>query len=157
MTTTLTPPSRIHGSAPVSREPASSSPVTKVHAASKLRSLLSMRELPVIAALIALVLLTWVMNPRFLSAQGVRDLFLNATIAMLMAAGQSLIIQSSGALPSPRASCLRLTPDCPSSSSSSRALFWEHCSEHSTDCSSRRRKFPQWSLPWVLSTSSGED
>ena len=96
MTTTLTPPSRIHGSAPVSREPASSSSVTKVHAASKLRSLLSMRELPVIAALIALVLLTWVMNPRFLSAQGVRDLFLNATIAMLMAAGQSLIIQSEG-------------------------------------------------------------
>jgi len=96
MTTTLTPPSRIHGSAPVSRESASSSSVTKVHAASKLRSLLSMRELPVIAALIALVLLTWVMNPRFLSAQGVRDLFLNATIAMLMAAGQSLIIQSEG-------------------------------------------------------------
>ena len=34
-----------------------------------------MRELPVIAALIALVLLTWTINPRFLSAQGVRDLF----------------------------------------------------------------------------------
>ena len=96
MTATLTPPSSIHGSAPVSREPASSSSVTKAHPASKLRSLLSMRELPVIAALIALVLLTWVMNPRFLSAQGVRDLFLNATIAMLMAAGQSLIIQSEG-------------------------------------------------------------
>ena len=69
MTTTLTPPSRIHGSAPVSREPASSSSVTKVHAASKLHSLLSMRELPVIAALIALVVLTWVMKPRFLYAQ----------------------------------------------------------------------------------------
>lgn len=96
MTATLTPPSRIHGSAPVSHQPATPSSATTMHAASKLRSLLSMRELPVIAALIALVLLTWAINPRFLSAQGVRDLFLNATIAMLMAAGQSLIIQSEG-------------------------------------------------------------
>ena len=96
MTATLTPPSRIHGSSPISRQPATPSSATKRHAPSKLRSLLSMRELPVIAALIALVLLTWTINPRFLSAQGVRDLFLNATIAMLMAAGQSLIIQSEG-------------------------------------------------------------
>ena len=96
MTATLTPPSRIHGPAPVSHQPATPSSATTMHAASKLRSLLSMRELPVIAALIALVLLTWAINPRFLSAQGVRDLFLNATIAMLMAAGQSLIIQSEG-------------------------------------------------------------
>ena len=96
MTATLTPPSRIHGSAPVSHQPATPSSATTMHTQSKLRSLLSMRELPVIAALIALVLLTWAINPRFLSAQGVRDLFLNATIAMLMAAGQSLIIQSEG-------------------------------------------------------------
>ena len=164
MTTTLTPPSRIHGSAPVSREPATPSSVTKVHAASKLRSLLSMRELPVIAALIALVLLTWVMNPRFLSAQGVRDLFLNATIAMLMAAGQSLIIQSEGVDLSVGSilGCTAfatgfLFADCLSSSSSSQESFWGHCSEHSMDCSSRRRKSPQWSLPWALSTSSEED
>lgn len=96
MTATLTPPSRIDGPSPISRQPATPSSATTRHAPSKLRSLLSMRELPVIAALIALVLLTWTINPRFLSAQGVRDLFLNATIAMLMAAGQSLIIQSEG-------------------------------------------------------------
>lgn len=96
MTATLTPPSRVHGPSPISRQPATPSSATTRHAPSKLRSLLSMRELPVIAALIALVLLTWTINPRFLSAQGVRDLFLNATIAMLMAAGQSLIIQSEG-------------------------------------------------------------
>ena len=96
MTATLTPPSRVHGPSPISQQPATPSSATTRHAPAKLRSLLSMRELPVIAALIALVLLTWTINPRFLSAQGVRDLFLNATIAMLMAAGQSLIIQSEG-------------------------------------------------------------
>ena len=47
MTATLTPPSRIHGSAPVSREPATPSSATTMHTQSKLRSLLSMRELPV--------------------------------------------------------------------------------------------------------------
>ena len=163
MTTTLnrpvtpvTPPA--HRSAPVS-------PTTRARPASPLRSLLSMRELPVIAALIALVLLTWAINPRFLSPQGVRDLFLNATIAMLMAAGQSLIIQSEGVDLSVGsilgctafATGFLFTPDCPSSSSSSRASFWGHCSERSTERSSRRRKSPRWSSPWAPSTSSEED
>lgn len=54
------------------------------------------RETPVIASLVLLILITWALNPRFLTAQGVKDLLLNATIAMLLAAGQSLIISSEG-------------------------------------------------------------
>ena len=65
-------------------------------ARSALRSLASLREAPVLVALALLVLATWALNPRFLTPQGIKDLFLNATIAMLMAAGQSLIIQSEG-------------------------------------------------------------
>lgn len=61
-----------------------------------LKRFLGAREMPVIISLIALVLITWALNPRFLTAQGVKDLFLNATIAMLLAAGQSLIISSEG-------------------------------------------------------------
>ena len=95
MTATLTPPPSVPKAATTTRDTSPASPAT-APSVSRLRAALSMRELPVIAALIALVLLTWTMNPRFLSSQGVRDLFLNATIAMLMAAGQSLIIQSEG-------------------------------------------------------------
>lgn len=54
--------------------------------------LLGMREMPVTLALSLLVLFTWMANPRFLSPQGTKDLLLNATIMMIMAAGQSLII-----------------------------------------------------------------
>lgn len=96
MTTTLNRPTSAVTTTPPTRDSARVSSMNGAHTATKLRVLLSMRELPVIAALIALVLLTWAVNARFLSSQGVRDLFLNATIAMLMAAGQSLIIQSEG-------------------------------------------------------------
>ena len=167
MTATLTPPSRIHGSAPVSHQPATPSSATTMHTQSKLRSLLSMRELPVIAALIALVLLTWAINPRFLSAQGVRDLFLNATIAMLMAAGQSLIIQSEGVDLSVGSilGCsafatgflFATNPGLPIVVVLSPALSWGRSSERSTGRSSHRRKSPRWSSPWAPSTSSEED
>ena len=60
----------------------------------RLKHIFGIREMPVIVALIALIIITWVINPRFLTSQGVKDLFLNATIAMLMAAGQSLIIST---------------------------------------------------------------
>lgn len=55
-------------------------------------SVLGMREFPVTLALILLVFFTWLSNPLFLSPQGTKDLLLNATIMMIMAAGQSLII-----------------------------------------------------------------
>lgn len=57
-------------------------------------SLFGMREFPVTMALVLLVLGTWLVNPRFLSAQGLKDLLLNATIIMIMAAGQALIIST---------------------------------------------------------------
>lgn len=61
---------------------------------SRLSELVSARETPVIVGLIALVIITSVLNPLFLSPQGLKDLLLNATILMIMATGQSLIIIS---------------------------------------------------------------
>ena len=43
-------------------------------------------------ALVALVATTYAVNPAFLSAQGVKDLLLNATILMILAAGQTLVL-----------------------------------------------------------------
>lgn len=57
-----------------------------------LSSVLHARELPVTIALIALVGLTYAANPLFLSAQGTKDLLLNATIMIILAAGQTLVI-----------------------------------------------------------------
>lgn len=50
------------------------------------------RELSILAALIVLVAATTIANPRFLSAQGVKDIFLNASILALLAVGQSLVV-----------------------------------------------------------------
>lgn len=59
---------------------------------SPIRRFLTSRELPVAAALVALVVVTSVVNPLFLSPQGVKDLLLNATIVIILAIGQSLVI-----------------------------------------------------------------
>ena len=53
---------------------------------------LKLRELPVTVALIVLVLITYAANPLFLGAQGVKDLLLNATIMIILAVGQALVI-----------------------------------------------------------------
>lgn len=50
------------------------------------------RELPVIVALVALVAYTSFNNPAFLSPQGTKDLMLNATIMIILAAGQAMVI-----------------------------------------------------------------
>ncbi|MGY2746819.1 ABC transporter permease [Arthrobacter sp. UYCu723] len=55
-------------------------------------SVLRLRELPVLIALALLVLVTYLINPLFLTPQGVKDLLLNATIIMILAAGQTLLI-----------------------------------------------------------------
>ncbi|MET0862316.1 ABC transporter permease [Leifsonia flava] len=55
-------------------------------------SVMHLRELPVILALVALVLVTWAINPLFLSPQGVKDMLLNATIVMILAVGQAIVI-----------------------------------------------------------------
>ena len=57
-----------------------------------LAAVLRMRELPVLIALALLVLVTYLINPLFLTAQGVKDLLLNATIIMILAVGQTLLI-----------------------------------------------------------------
>ncbi|WP_022886746.1 ABC transporter permease [Glaciibacter superstes] len=59
---------------------------------SALGSLIRLREVPVTVALIALVLITYAANPLFLGAQGVKDLLLNATIMIILAVGQTLVI-----------------------------------------------------------------
>ncbi|WP_394248942.1 ABC transporter permease [Arthrobacter pityocampae] len=59
---------------------------------SVIASLLTLRELPVIVALLVLVAVTAALNPLFLSEQGVKDLLLNATILMILAVGQTLVI-----------------------------------------------------------------
>ncbi|MDO4259443.1 MAG: ABC transporter permease [Actinomycetaceae bacterium] len=74
------------------QSPSASSAVNVV--ASRARAVLGLREMPVIFALLLLVTVTAILNPRFLGAQGVKDLLLNATIVMMMAAGQSLIIST---------------------------------------------------------------
>ena len=51
--------------------------------------MLRLREFPVALALVVLVLVTYLVNPLFLSPQGVKDLLLNATIMMILAAGQT--------------------------------------------------------------------
>jgi len=50
------------------------------------------RELSIAAALILLVVITTIANPQFLSAQGVEDIFLNASILVLLAVGQTMVV-----------------------------------------------------------------
>ncbi|WP_436778124.1 ABC transporter permease [Yinghuangia sp. YIM S09857] len=50
------------------------------------------RELTLLVALVALVVGTQLSNSRFLSEQGVKDLFLNASILVLLAVGQSVVV-----------------------------------------------------------------
>jgi len=50
------------------------------------------RELSILAALVLLVIGTQLANSRFLSDQGVKDIFLNASILALLAVGQSLVV-----------------------------------------------------------------
>jgi rhamnose transport system permease protein len=50
------------------------------------------RELSTAGALVVLVVVTAAVNPRFLSGQGVKDIFLNAAILSVLAVGQSLVV-----------------------------------------------------------------
>ena len=57
-----------------------------------LRSRIPTREVSVFAALALLVVATTIVNPRFLDPQGVEDLLLNATIFVVLAVGQALVV-----------------------------------------------------------------
>lgn len=59
-----------------------------------MKRLVTAREFPVTAALVALVAFTYANNQLFLSRQGVKDLLLNATIVILLAVGQSIVVIS---------------------------------------------------------------
>ncbi len=74
--------------------PETAATASVVSRGSGIKRLFGMREFPVTLALVLLVLFTWLSNPRFLSAQGLKDLLLNATIMMILAAGQALIIST---------------------------------------------------------------
>ncbi len=50
------------------------------------------RELGVLLAVVVLIVTTWMHNPGFLSPQGVRDLFLGATVLSVLAVGQALVL-----------------------------------------------------------------
>ncbi|MFC6085326.1 ABC transporter permease [Sphaerisporangium aureirubrum] len=50
------------------------------------------RELSLVAALAVLVAVTTAASPNFLSAQGVKDIFLNTSILALLAVGQSVVV-----------------------------------------------------------------
>jgi rhamnose transport system permease protein len=50
------------------------------------------REFSVFAALALLVIVTDIVNPRFLEPQGVKDLLLNSTIFIVMAVGEAVVI-----------------------------------------------------------------
>ncbi|WP_028646980.1 ABC transporter permease [Nocardiopsis sp. CNT312] len=56
------------------------------------RRLPQFRELGVLLAVVALIAATWLHNPGFLSTQGVRDLFLGATVLSVLAVGQALVL-----------------------------------------------------------------
>ncbi|MDR5700545.1 ABC transporter permease [Agromyces aerolatus] len=71
------------------RPAAASGPRTRT---SPLGTVLRARELPVALALIILVVVTYAANPLFLSPQGTKDLLLNATIMIILAAGQAIVI-----------------------------------------------------------------
>ncbi|MFI7325254.1 ABC transporter permease [Streptomyces rubiginosohelvolus] len=79
MTVTTTEP------APVAPIPASSS--TRL-----VDRVLKMRELAIFVLLLAMLALTQLGNSAFLSEQGIKDLLLNATILVLVATGQALVV-----------------------------------------------------------------
>ena len=74
------------------RSTTSPEPRTNRGGGNKFSRLLKRRELPVLVALVALVVFTAVNNPAFLSEQGTKDLMLNATIMVILATGQALVI-----------------------------------------------------------------
>ncbi|ASO22533.1 rhamnose transport system permease protein [Actinoalloteichus hoggarensis] len=57
-----------------------------------LRRLLTAREMGVVLALVLLLAVTLSANPRFLSGQSLRDLLLGASILVVLAAGQAMVV-----------------------------------------------------------------
>jgi rhamnose transport system permease protein len=67
-------------------------PVATRRASVGVQRLFVVRELGIALALVLLVVVTTVVNPRFLSDQSVKDLLLGSTILAIMAVGQAIVI-----------------------------------------------------------------
>ncbi|HYI34898.1 MAG TPA: ABC transporter permease [Glaciibacter sp.] len=80
------------GATSTGSQPPSPRPTNTRNAGRSVGSFLKLRELPVTAALIVLVVVTYAANPLFLGPQGIKDLLLNATIIIILAVGQALVI-----------------------------------------------------------------
>lgn len=50
------------------------------------------RELGIVLALVLLIAVTYAVNPRFLSAQNIKDLLLGSTILAILAVGQAIVV-----------------------------------------------------------------
>jgi rhamnose transport system permease protein len=76
--------------------PPSAGPASTVErdraAGSRVGFILRARELGIVLALAALIVVTAVVNPRFLSGQSIRDLVLAAAITIVLAVGQSVVV-----------------------------------------------------------------
>ncbi|GAA2259832.1 ABC transporter permease [Streptomyces ruber] len=55
---------------------------------------LRMRELAILAVFLVMIVITQLGNSEFLSEQGIKDLLLNATILVIVATGQSLVVMT---------------------------------------------------------------
>jgi rhamnose transport system permease protein len=60
--------------------------------ATLVQRLVVVRELGILAALLLLIVVTVIANPRFLSGQNIRDLLISASILTVLAAGQTIVI-----------------------------------------------------------------
>jgi rhamnose transport system permease protein len=72
--------------------PAGPATVKRVGGRGLVEVVLRAREISIAGALIVLVIATTIANPRFMSGQGVKDIFLNASILALLAVGQTLVV-----------------------------------------------------------------
>src|SRR3954468_13262558 len=67
-------------------------PVKRDGGIKEIEHVLGHRELSILAALVVLVAVTTAVNSSFLSTQGVKDIFLNASILALLAVGQTMVV-----------------------------------------------------------------
>ncbi|GAA4894093.1 ABC transporter permease [Streptomyces coeruleoprunus] len=74
------------------KPPAHAAPARTGDARTLVDAVFRAREAAIGGALVLLVLGTWIANPAFLDSQGVKDLLLNASILVLLAVGQSVVV-----------------------------------------------------------------
>ncbi|MEV3897410.1 ABC transporter permease [Streptomyces anulatus] len=73
-------------------EPAPVAPIPTSGSTRLVDRVFSMRELAILLVLLVMIVVTQLGNSAFLSEQGIKDLLLNATILVLVATGQSLVV-----------------------------------------------------------------